>query len=77
MCNGSVYLDPSFPVCLNRLRVSLHHRRSDLQIEMMGNHLSVTAASANMESVKVICQGQATDLQPGASITVDLINSDV
>ncbi|WP_279239833.1 hypothetical protein [Scytonema sp. UIC 10036] len=39
---------------------------------MIDNYLSISAASANIESLKVICQGQATDLQPGASLTVNL-----
>ncbi|GAA6617972.1 glycoside hydrolase family 65 protein [Scytonema sp. NUACC26] len=73
--NGSIYLDPSLPTHLKRLSISLHHRSNDLQIEMIDNHLSISAASANTESVKVTCQGQTMDLQPDTSVAINLAHT--
>jgi trehalose/maltose hydrolase-like predicted phosphorylase len=68
--NDSIYFEPSLPTHVKQLCISLHHRGSDLYIEMVDSYLSISAASANLGSVKVICQGQAMDLQPDTSITV-------
>lgn len=70
--NETLYLDPSFPAHLNRLRVSLNHQCNDLLVEITAKHLSITAAPENRESVKIICQGQVATVQPGTSIIIHL-----
>ncbi|MFN6565707.1 glycoside hydrolase family 65 protein [Dendronalium sp. ChiSLP03b] len=67
-----LYLQPSFPAHLNRLRVNLNHQGNDLQIEITAKHLGITAAPDNRESVKIICQGQVANVQPGTSIGIHL-----
>lgn len=71
-CHETLYLNPSLPSHLERLRVSLNHQGNDLQIEIAKNHLSITAAPENREAVKIICQDQTVAVQPGASTILSL-----
>jgi trehalose/maltose hydrolase-like predicted phosphorylase len=64
---GSIYLNPSFPEQLSHLRLSLQHHYNDLEIEKTDHHLHITAADSNPSSVTIVYQGEAMNLQPGAS----------
>lgn len=72
VCDQTLYLDPSFPVHLNWLRVNLNHQGSDLLVEITAKHLDIIAAPGNTESVKIICQGQVAIVEPGTSIVIHL-----
>ena len=74
---GNIYFEPSLPTSLNRFCISLQHRGNDLEIELAQSHLRVIASPANRASVKVICQGDAVDLQPGTSVTFELVSLDL
>ncbi|MEH2069066.1 MAG: glycosyl hydrolase family 65 protein [Nostoc sp.] len=71
-CYGTLYLDPSFPVHLNRLCVNLNHQGNDLQIEITQKHLVITATAENSESVELVCQGKTATVQPGTSVVISL-----
>lgn len=71
--SGSIHLDSSIPISLNRFRVSLQHRGNDLQIEIMDNQLSIIASSENTSFVKITFQDDVVELEPGTSITFDLM----
>jgi len=64
---GSIYLNPSFPEQLSRLRLSLQHQYNDLQIEKTDYHLHITAVDSNSSSIRLVYQGEAMNLEPGAS----------
>jgi trehalose/maltose hydrolase-like predicted phosphorylase len=73
---GSIYLNPSFPEQLSHLRLSLQHQyndlQNDLQIEKTDHHLHLTAANSNPSSITIVYRGEATNLQPGGSLSFTL-----
>ncbi|WP_428850558.1 glycoside hydrolase family 65 protein [Nostoc sp. ChiQUE02] len=72
---GKICLDPYLPTSLNRFRVSLQHQGNDLEIEVIDSNLNVIASPINSSSVQIICRGDVMDLQPGTSITINLLHS--
>lgn len=74
-CGGNICLNPSLPTSLKRFRVSLQHQGNDLEIEVIDSHLNVTASPINSSSVQIVCWGDVMDLQPGTSITFNLLDS--
>ncbi|WP_334744654.1 hypothetical protein [Nostoc sp.] len=75
---SNICLDPYLPTSLNRFRVSLQHQGNDLEIEVIDSHLNVIASPINSSSVQIVCWGDVMDLQPGTSITfnvLDLVSS--
>jgi len=69
---GKIYLNPSFPIPLKRLRVSFQLQSNEFQIEKIGDHLTVTAANTNQSSISIVYQGEAVNLQPGISLSFAL-----
>ncbi len=72
---SNICLDPSLPTSLKRFRVSLQHQGNDLEIEVIDNHLNLIASPINSSSVQIVCWGDVMDLQPGTSITFNLLDS--
>ncbi|MEH2080008.1 MAG: hypothetical protein V7K89_08315 [Nostoc sp.] len=71
---SNICLDPYLPTSLNRFCVSLQHQGNDLEIEVIDSHLNVTASPINLSSVQIVCWGNVMDLQPGTSITFNLLH---
>ncbi|MDZ8259286.1 glycoside hydrolase family 65 protein [Nostoc sp. ChiQUE01b] len=72
---GNICLDPFLPTSLNRFHVSLQHQGNDLEIEVIDSHLNIIASPINSSSVQIVCRGDVMDLQPGTSITFNLLDS--
>jgi trehalose/maltose hydrolase-like predicted phosphorylase len=69
---NTLYLNPSLPSDLNRLRVALNHQGNDLTIELTGKHVRLSADPENRNAIEIVCQEQVATLQPGASIGIAL-----
>lgn len=70
---GTLCLEPSLPEALSLLCFGIHFRQNELELELSPYHLTVTSAVANLESVEVMCSGQERGLEPGESVTFELL----
>lgn len=70
--NNRICLDPSLPSSLRQFCMSFEFRDNDLKIEVTEGCLKVIASALNSSSVPVNCQGEASELAPGDTITFDV-----